>query len=224
MASTASTLFPSTITFGKTDAWFDAVPIATQLVDPKNAWTGADIETAKKAEAASHKPIGPGAPYIVDADGKRVYDAPIEAVDTTGAPVAIVDAMIPAPAVHVPHNLWGSLTLSTGVSYSKDESVPIVPTMGASDFALAVAHNKFVGKGKKIAASKARRSATEKADEDAANKEAAEKAASRADFARLVAAQKSAAQKPVAAAASSIATTKKASSNTFAALDDSEED
>jgi len=165
-----------------------------------------------------------GTDEIWDGSGMK---ADGEIVDAVEAPVVIHDDVIPAPVAHVPRKPWGSVTLSTGKLYTKDQVVPdaeLPKSRHHPDFKLALQHNEFVGNGKKIAASKARRAAAEKAEEEAARKEAAKKAASLADFARRVAAQKSAAQKPVAAAASSTATAKKASSNTFAALDDSEED
>jgi hypothetical protein len=194
MASTTDSIFPT-----KIESWYEMTN-----------------EDGKRTCDAIHiKPIGPGEPYSVDEDGKRVYDTPI----------TIASTMLPAPKIYVPHKPWGSITLSNGSVFLKDQPVPILPSMQKDDYEIALAHNTFVGKNNKSAISKARRVAKEKADEEAVRKEAHEKANYAANIARRVAAHKfTGVQKPIAATGSSIAMTKKISSNIFTALDDSDED
>lgn len=197
----ASTLFPTSTAFGAQDAWYAAASVDGQLKGTEEVWDGSGMKTDGELDESGDEP----APEIVDG---------------AGAPIVIHDAVIAAPVAPVARKPWGSVTLSTGKLYTKDQVVPDAefPTSRHHpDFELALNHNKFVGKGKKFAASKARLAAAEKAAEEAARKEASEKAT----------AQKS--KVVVASAAATKPTTKPTTklairSGAFAALDDDEED
>ena len=206
----STALFPNSLSLGMPDAWYTS-SVAGQLKGTEEVWDGSDIEAAQDADCVAAE------------DEARIVGDSVK-VDATGAPVVIVDAVIPAPTAHVSRkpshvslNKWKVVTLSTGKVYGPGEPVPCheFPTSKLHpDFELVMKHNQYVSNGKKFATSKTRQAAREKAEEEAVCKEREEKAKRDADLARRFTAMQQAAKlavpKPVVTTAASMELPKKA--------------